>query len=129
TVRMALPPMSKTAATRLVQLALGGVATADVARNVVERAGGNAFYLEELIRAVAEGRGDEAPESVVAMVQSRLQALHVDARRVLRAASVFGQTAWTGGIRMLCGSDDDVQRVLDDLSTRELVTRRDTSRI
>jgi len=123
-----LAPLSKGAATRLVELALGRSASADVARSVVERAGGNAFYLEELIRAVAEGRGDEAPESVVAMVQSRLQSLDANARRVLRAASVFGQTAWTNGIRALSGTDD-VERVLDDLAARELVTRRATSRI
>ena len=66
---------------------------------LVERAGGNAFYLEELIRAVAEGKGDALPETVLAMVQAASSALEVDARRVLRAASVFGQAFWRGGVR------------------------------
>ena len=44
-------------------------------------ADGNAFYLEELIRAVAEGKGDALPETVLAMVQARLEALDAEARR------------------------------------------------
>ena len=51
---------------------------------VVERAAGNAFYLEELIRAAAEGRRRRLPETVLAMVQARLEAL--DARGAARAA-------------------------------------------
>ena len=75
---------------------------ARVAR-LVERAAGNAFYLEELIRAVAEGNGDALPETVLAMVQARLERLAPEARRVLRAASVFGQAFWRGGVAALLG--------------------------
>ena len=42
-------------------------------RRLVERAGGNPFYLEELIRAVAEGKRDALPGTVLAMVQARLE--------------------------------------------------------
>ena len=38
------------------------------------------------------------PETVLTMVQARLEALEPEARRVLRAASVFGQTFWRGGV-------------------------------
>ena len=48
---------------------------------LVERADGNAFYLEELIRAAAEGKGADLPETVLAMVQARLEALDAEARR------------------------------------------------
>ena len=58
---------------------------------LVERADGNPFYLEELIRAVASGARSSLPETVVGMVQARLDALGSDAKRVLRAASIFGQ--------------------------------------
>ena len=63
--------------------------------SIVARAAGNAFYLEELIRAVAEGRGQELPETVLAMVQARFDALGPDDRRILRAASIFGETLWS----------------------------------
>ena len=36
---------------------------------LVQRSSGNAFYLEELIRATAAGRGDAVPETVLAMAQ------------------------------------------------------------
>jgi predicted ATPase len=80
------------AAAQLVAHALGdGVDAATTAR-IVERSGGNPFYLEELLRAVAEGHGDELPETVVAMAAARLEVLDPSARRVLRAASVFGES-------------------------------------
>ena len=101
--------------------------TDDVVARIVERAGGNAFYLEELIRAVAEGKGDALPETVLAMVQARLEALDAEARRVLRAASVFGQAFWRGGVRALLGGDGARRPTsaswLDELVEREVVVR------
>jgi tetratricopeptide (TPR) repeat protein len=124
-----LAPLPKKASEKLVRAALGE-ASAEVVQRLVDRAGGNAFYLEELIRAVAEGRSDEAPPTVVAMVQSRLETLEPDARRTLRAASVFGQVAWAGGVAALLGTDArEAMRGLDELGGRELLTRRSESRI
>src|SRR5687767_15794751 len=64
---------------RLVRDALGDRADAELVARVTELAAGNAVYREELIRAVAEGRGD-LPPTVLAMVQTRLEALPPDAR-------------------------------------------------
>jgi hypothetical protein len=64
---------------------------AKVAR-IVDQADGNAFYLEALIRAVAEGRDKTLPGTVVAMAHAGLERLEPDARRILRAASVIGET-------------------------------------
>jgi tetratricopeptide (TPR) repeat protein len=97
-----LGELSRRACERLVRETLGDT-PAPLVERIVERAAGNAFYLEELIRAVAEGRLDELPETVVAMVQSRLQALRPDLRRLLRAASVFGPVFWEGGVAQLLG--------------------------
>ena len=47
-------------------------------------------------RAVAEGRADALPETVLAMAQARIEALSESERRVLRAASVFGASFWQG---------------------------------
>jgi len=41
------------------------------------------------------------PETVLAMIETRLGRLAVEARRVLRAASVFGEVCWEGGVVML----------------------------
>jgi tetratricopeptide (TPR) repeat protein len=92
-----------------------------VVERIVALADGNAFYLEELIRRVAEG-GTELPETVLAMAQSRLQLLEPAARRLLRAASVFGETFWAEALRSLIGHDADDDYWLGFLVTQEIVT-------
>ncbi|AUX46364.1 uncharacterized protein SOCE26_078700 [Sorangium cellulosum] len=91
-----LRELPRKAAERLAAHVLGGRAGAATIERVVRLSEGNTFYLEELIRATAEGRGEDLPETVVAMVQSRLGALADEDRRTLRAASVFGETFCKG---------------------------------
>src|SRR6185369_12902196 len=101
-----LDELTKRGSEKLVRQVLGNRADDALVARLVEQAGGNAFYLEELIRAVAEGKGDAMPETVLAVVQGRLERLEVDARRVLRAASVFGQVFWRGGVAALLGGEE-----------------------
>jgi tetratricopeptide (TPR) repeat protein len=108
----------------LVRAALGSEAPDEVTSLLLERADGNAFYLEELIRAVAEGKGAALPETVLAMVQARLEALHVEERRVLRAASVFGQAFAEGGVAALLGGVE-VRGWLRALAEREVIVEDD----
>ncbi|WP_434044620.1 MULTISPECIES: protein kinase domain-containing protein [Sorangium] len=112
---------------RLVREVLGDSVTPDVCARLCERAGGNAFYLEELIRAAASGRTESLPETVLSMVQARLESLDAEARRVLRAASVFGQKFWRGGLMALLGGERRAPQVdgwLAVLVDRELIARR-----
>lgn len=126
-IELPLPELSRKAAERLVRTVLPTESDEGVAR-IVDRSGGNAFYLEELIRAVSEGRRDDLPESVVAMAQARLETLESDARRVLRAASVFGMAFHQGGVRALVAPLDEGPW-LDELVRREFIQRRPTSRL
>jgi eukaryotic-like serine/threonine-protein kinase len=122
-----LGALTRRAGERLVRDVLGADSPADVVAGLVERAAGNAFYLEELIRAVAEGRGAALPETVLAMVETRLERLDPDARRVLRAASIFGQVFWRMGLFALLGGErktSEVDEWLEDLVSREVVMRR-----
>jgi tetratricopeptide (TPR) repeat protein/predicted Ser/Thr protein kinase len=118
--------LPRRAAEALAVEVLGEAASAATVARIVERAGGNAFYLEELIRAVAEGRGDALPETVVAMMQTRLEGLEPELRRVLRAASVYGEVFWTGGVSALLGADaaPGLRERLAELTHRELVAPR-----
>jgi len=99
-----LRQLSRRASERLVRQVLGSEVGPDTLDALVSRADGHAFYLEELIRAVSAGKGKELPETVLAMVQARLERLDPEARRVLRAASVFGETFWRGGVEALLGT-------------------------
>lgn len=156
-----LKELSKKASEKLVRQVLGEALDDDLVAQIVRVAGGNAFYLEELIRSVSQSAAKTIdlpvgsaparrsiapvvlPETVLTMVQARLEALEPEARRVLRAASVFGQTFWRGGVvaalkgaranevppgmRPSAGenADTEVGAWLDELAVREIITRRD----
>ncbi|MBV8760760.1 MAG: AAA family ATPase, partial [Deltaproteobacteria bacterium] len=126
-----LDELTKKGAEKLVRAVLGDKASDTLVARLVEQAGGNAFYLEELVRAVVEGKGDAMPETVVAVVQSRLERLEADARRVLRAASVFGPAFWRGAVMRLLGGatrDTPARAWLDELVERELIAVAANSR-
>jgi eukaryotic-like serine/threonine-protein kinase len=98
-----LKELGRKAGERLVRQVLGDSVGPEILDRMVQQADGNAFYLEELIRAVAEGRDHALPETVLAMVETRLGRLALEARRVLRAASVFGEVCWESGVTVLLG--------------------------
>lgn len=125
-----LGELGRRASESLTRAVLGDEADPALVQAIVERAGGNAFFLEELIRAAAEGGPEAAlPGSVLAVTESRLAALDPGLRQVLRAASVFGQVFWPAGVAELLGRHpDSVRADLARLGERELVTRRRGSR-
>jgi tetratricopeptide (TPR) repeat protein len=125
-----LGELSRRASERLVRQVIGDrTSEAEVAR-IVSLASGNAFYLEELVRAHAAG-GKELPGTVVAMIEARLAALDPSARRVLRAASVFGGTFWKAGVSaLLAGTvpEHQIGGLLGELERAELVARSEPGR-
>jgi tetratricopeptide (TPR) repeat protein len=133
--RIPLAPLTAAASAELVRDALGPSVTARTIERICDGAAGNAFFLEELIRAESEAPSDtdtrSSPRTVVAVVQARLAALEPEARRVLRAASVFGRVFWRGAVDSLMGGDDeiDTDRWLADLTSREVLSRQSETRI
>ncbi len=130
-LQVSLTSLSPRAAERLVRAALGPALAADVVARLVERASGNPFYLEELIRRESEGGSGPLPETVLALVQSRLQDLEPDARRIARAASVFGETFWDHGVAAVLGQAPeaaDLDAWLKILTAREVFTTSSAGR-
>jgi tetratricopeptide (TPR) repeat protein len=127
---VALAPLSTRAAERLVRGALGAAADDALVAALVRRAAGHPFHLEELVRAVASGHGADAlPDSVLGMVQARLDALGAQSRRILRAASVFGDSFYAGGVAALLGDDmpvGELRTILARLVEHEVVTKEGT---
>jgi tetratricopeptide (TPR) repeat protein len=124
-LRQALGPLHPQMAERIVHVALPEL-DADRRGELVRRAGGNPLVLEELVRCIGEGR-DELPLTVQAMVQLRLDRLPVSVREVVRAAAVFGQTFWSGGLAHLL--DRDVDEDLVAAEGGEVIIRQETSRV
>jgi tetratricopeptide (TPR) repeat protein len=117
-----LGPLSRKAATQLCRDVLGAVVDEPAIEQLVARASGNPFYLEELMHAAQAGEVGALPETVLAMVQVRLEALSPGARRVLRAASVFGAAVPTDALAAVLGDGlRDIEPALTELATRELL--------
>ena len=126
-----LGPLPRKAALRLAEGVLGRTASAATITAVVDRAGGNAFFLEELLRAAARGEVERLPETVVAMVQVRLEALAAPARQVLRAAAVLGTRFAVAPLTALLGTElpeRELDQILADLVARELLIAEDIDR-
>jgi tetratricopeptide (TPR) repeat protein len=121
---IALGALRRAAATRLARTALGAEVPDEAVERIVDQAGGNPFYLEELARHLASGGGRDLPGTVVAMVQSRLAALDPEARRVLRAGSLLGSVFWEGAVAHLLGDTvlrADLRGWLERLVAQEVV--------
>jgi serine/threonine protein kinase/tetratricopeptide (TPR) repeat protein len=98
---------------------------------LLERSGGNPFYLEELLRANITGEESQLPTTILGMVEARLAELPSEARRILRAGSVFGQSFWKGALAPLLGPDlktRPVEAFLDEMVSKELLFRRGLGR-
>jgi tetratricopeptide (TPR) repeat protein len=128
---LSLREISARACERLVRQVLGKTAPDELVTRLVKRSAGNALFLEELIRAAAEGKGDRLPETVVAILQTRLTRLDAPTRRLLRAGAVFGATFWRDGVAELCGLDRASPELDANLTVavdQELIERAKESR-
>src|SRR6266851_3606059 len=103
-----MPPLAATEAQQLLREHFGDDASlALLSRNIVERAQGNPFFLEELVNTIAE-RGDfvgergayrlkggidkiPLPATVQAVVAARIDHLEEMAKQVLETAAVIGR--------------------------------------
>jgi tetratricopeptide (TPR) repeat protein len=129
--QLQLRGLSQKASTLLVHEVLGLQVSPAVVSRLVEQAAGNALFLEELIRGVAEGRGEETPGTVLAMLQSRLQRLEPGARRALLASSIFGRGFWARGVKALLDEElsaEELESRLRHVTELEIVEPHQSSR-
>jgi len=127
---ISLEPVSDEEAAALVGHMLGEELPARAIGRLVEVAGGNPLFLEELTAGVLEGTdaGTDLPTTVRAAIAARVDALPPDHRAALLSASVVGKVFWRGALRAL-GLGDAIDQVLDALETRDLIRREPTSRL
>ena len=72
-----------------------------LAEQLVDRAGGNPLFLEQLLRHAQDNAQGLVPGSVQALVQARVDRLDPRSRRALQAASVLGQSFPQAALRHL----------------------------
>jgi tetratricopeptide (TPR) repeat protein len=96
-----LSGLGRRACERLIREALGQRLSPTLEARIIAQAAGNALFLEELIRAAAEGKTEGTSDTVMVMLQARLSRLPIEARTTLCAASIFGSTFWGAGLTVL----------------------------
>ncbi len=116
-----LVPLSKRAAQQMTQSLLPRAGSAWVSA-IVERAGGNPFFVEQLCL-----HGTEAlPLTIEAAVQSRLDQLPEDAQKLCQALAVLGTPVSVAELRLMGIADP---RSLLDTLIGEGTVRRDRDRM
>jgi len=125
--RLPLSPLGKRASEALVRdvmQQLGGEAEGDVVTEIVKRGEGNPFMLAELARGAREGQALGDLAGTTAVVASRFEALSVESRRVLRAASIVGQRFSEDAVAAIVAAEPSaawLQTAWDDLERAEII--------
>ncbi len=133
-----LNPLGPSDGRAVVDWYLGSEPTGMIGDRILERADGNPYFIEEIVRGLIDdgtvvrdgavwrvaGNPEhlQIPQTVQAVIASRIDLLDVPDKRVLQAAAVIGRTFWTGAVAHLLGATGtEVQWILDRLETRGLV--------
>ena len=135
-----LAPLSSAASGALLDAFFGpsaGRIPASLRELLVVRAGGNPFYLEEVVRSLIEAdvlvrEGDgwactadvatvEVPPTVQGVLLARLDRLPPRARRLVQEAAVLGMTVGARLLRAVCSGPDTLEADLGVLQDAELL--------
>ena len=107
--QLQLPRLGDRASERLLQTLAKSELDAATRKWFIERAEGNPLYLEELVRGLRQSSSQSSnqtlPDSILGLIQARLDTLDERALHVIRAASVFGQAFDLSGLAALLDED------------------------
>jgi class 3 adenylate cyclase/tetratricopeptide (TPR) repeat protein len=120
-----LEPLSDEDSETLIE-ALGedGAISEETRRKLLDKTGGNPLFLEEVMLNVAECGEERAaveiPDTVQALIASRIDRLAAPSKDVLQRASVIGRSFWGGAIEYLADGES-IDEPIEDLLLRDLV--------
>jgi class 3 adenylate cyclase/tetratricopeptide (TPR) repeat protein len=134
-----LHPLVSESLAELLQALLGSDPSLPTLKSfLVERASGNPFFVEEIVRALADtgvlegARGSyrlarpfsstEIPPTVQAVLAARIDALPAAEKRVLHEAAVIGHDVPFALLHTICGlTEDELRGLLDNLQVAEFL--------
>lgn len=137
-VLLPLGPLPESAAAQHLASLLPGSVPASISQALLERAGGNPFFLEELVRtlclngqmqvhdgtwqASAPAHTWELPDRVTLAVRQRLQGL--TSRALLQVAALFGRTFPQLALaRVLAWTEEEVREQIEEALQARVVSR------
>lgn len=117
----------------------------DPLTQAIHAAGGNPFFVEEILRMLIDSgslrRVDSrwefagmpaitVPESVQGVVTARLDALGSQAKLVVQEASILGKVFWSGALAHLTGlAEAALAPLLQELQTKDFLIERERSQL
>jgi tetratricopeptide (TPR) repeat protein len=115
---LGLDPLDRAAADQLLGELLPQPTSASLRAELLDRAGGNPFFLQELVALVADGSRDtidhaELPSSVRGLVSARLDGLPDAERAVLEDAAVMGRRGSIAALSRMGAQMRDLPNVPD----------------
>jgi len=129
-----LDPLDRDAATALLGALVEGDLPADLRDVLLDRSGGNPFYLEELVSLLSEagmvgtGRAaigrTELPDTLRGLVAARLDGLTLDERRTLDDAAVIGRRGHADALRIMAREAHgvpDIEAAIDGLVAKDVL--------
>ena len=137
--QLRLDPLASESLAELLQALLGSDPSLPALKSfLVERASGNPFFVEEIVRSlvdtgVLEGaRGSyrlarpfssiEVPPTVQAVLAARIDALPAAEKRLLQEAAVIGHDVPFALLHAICGlTEDELRGLLDNLQAAEFL--------
>ena len=135
-VVLTLDPLTADAAEALLCELAGADLGAGLAKELLDRSGGNPFFLEELVTLLSDagmvgmpGHTDheghvDLPDTLRGLVAARLDGLTVDERRVLDDCAVLGRRGQMMAIEVMAGKHlgiKNVRPILESLEAKELL--------
>jgi len=130
--QVSLRPLSSADSLRVVRSALQGRTVSEqFAEAIVEKAGGNPLFLEELARVVGEQpQGFPSffmPDTVQGVLQARIDRLANEPKRLLQTASVIGREVPIKLLRVVWETPGSLDVHLLELKRQEFLFERSTA--
>jgi class 3 adenylate cyclase len=132
-----LGPLNKQEAAELAARGLAALPQEDMGDRVdalVETAGGNPLFIQQMAAALSEtqalpGKQEPLPATVKGIVAARLDALPAAERALLLDAAVAGKVFWRGGLEHMRSDSGGLSELLGALERRDLIRRETVSAI
>lgn len=136
-----LHPLPREHGELLLRNLLGNALSPSLRQTILDKADGNPFFVEEVIRAMVdlgavsqdrsggwratpEAEAMTIPDTVQGVIMARLDRLDDDLKRVLRLASVIGRSFFLRVLRSLAEGEERVEECVSDLTGLELLREK-----
>ncbi len=102
----------------------------EMRQTIADRSGGNPLWAQEFVRMLHDRPADLAiPDTVQAVVASRIDLLDHDTKTAIQAASTIGKSFWVGAVAAALHDPPDLEAGMRELARRELIRRQRVSTV